>query len=43
MNTPNRPINTVVPALPEGDRRPTLVRPLAGSRGTIFAGWGPKL
>jgi hypothetical protein len=36
------PIHTIVPALPESDRRPTLIRP-AGDRGAIFGGWGPKL
>jgi hypothetical protein len=41
MNTPSRPIHTIVPALPESDRRPTLTRP-AGDRGAIFPGWGPK-
>jgi hypothetical protein len=39
---PSRPLSTIVPALPESDRRPTLIRP-AGDRGTIFSGWGPKL
>ena len=39
---PNRPIHAIVPALPESDRRPTLIRP-ADDRGTIFGGWGPKL
>jgi hypothetical protein len=39
---PNRPLNAIIPVLPESDRRPTLVRP-AGDRTTIFAGWGPKL
>ena len=39
---PSRPLNTIVPALLESDRRPTLIRP-AGDRGTIFSGWGPKL
>jgi hypothetical protein len=38
---PNRPIHAIVPALPESDRRPTLIRP--ADRGAIFAGWGPKL
>jgi hypothetical protein len=42
MNTPSRPIHTIIPALPENDRRPTLIRP-AGDRGAIFGGWGPKL
>ncbi len=41
MTTPSRPINPIVPPLPESDRRPTLARP-AGDRGTIFPGWGPK-
>jgi hypothetical protein len=39
---PSRPLNSIVPALLESDRRPTLIRP-AGDRGTIFSGWGPKL
>jgi hypothetical protein len=39
---PSRPLNTIVPALLESDRRPTLIRP-AGDRNTIFSGWGPKL
>jgi hypothetical protein len=42
MNAPKRPATTIVPALPEGDRRPTLVRP-HNDRGGIFTGWGPKL
>jgi hypothetical protein len=42
MNTTSRPIHTIVPAPPESDRRPTLIRP-AGDRGAIFGGWGPKL
>ena len=42
MTSPNSPIHTIVPPLPENDRRPTLARP-AGDRGNIFAGWGPKL
>ena len=44
MNIPNpsRPIQSIVPALPESDRRPTLIRP-AGDRGAIFGGWCPKL
>jgi hypothetical protein len=42
MTTPNRPINAIVPALPAGDQRPTLVRP-AAARGAIFSGWGPKI
>jgi hypothetical protein len=41
-NNPSRPLNAIVPAVPECDRRPTLIRP-AGDRGTIFSGWGPKL
>ncbi len=36
-----RPIHAIVPALPESDRRPTLVRPNSGN--SIFSGWGPKL
>ena len=40
--SPTRPIHAIVPALPESDRRPTLIRP-AGDRGAIFGGWGPKL
>ena len=42
MTNPKRPIHTIVPALPESDRRPTLARP-AGDRGAIFGGWGPKI
>jgi hypothetical protein len=42
MANPKRPINAIVPALSENDRRPTLARP-AGDRGTIFSGWGPKI
>jgi len=41
-NRPSRPLNAIVPALPENDRRPTLIRP-AGDRNTIFSGWGPKI
>jgi hypothetical protein len=41
MNAPKRPATTIVPASPQGDRRPTLVRPHHGSG--MFAGWGPKL
>jgi hypothetical protein len=41
-NNPSRPLNAIVPALPECDRRPTLLRP-AGDRATIFSGWGPKI
>jgi len=41
MTTPSRPINTIVPALPENDRRATVIRPT--DRGGIFPGWGPKL
>jgi hypothetical protein len=42
MTTPHRPIHAIVPALPAGDRRPTLIRP-AADRGAIFNGWGPKI
>ncbi len=42
MNTPKRPNTLIVPALPEGDRRPTLVRPHNTGSG-MFGGWGPKL
>jgi len=42
MITPNRPIASIVPALPKADRRPTLIRPHT-SGGGMFAGWGPKL
>jgi hypothetical protein len=41
MTNPSRPIHTIVPALPESDRRPTLIRPAVS--GSIFGGWGPKL
>jgi hypothetical protein len=41
-NNPSRPLNAIVPAPPECDRRPTLLRP-AGDRATIFSGWGPKI
>jgi hypothetical protein len=41
MTNPSRPIHTIVPALPESDRRPTLIRP--ATSGAIFGGWGPKL
>jgi hypothetical protein len=43
MTKPNRPLSPIVPTLPEGDRRPTLLRPTRDNRGGIFAGWGPKL
>ena len=42
MIKPTRPIHPIVPALPESDRRPTLI-PAARDRGAIFGGWGPKL
>jgi hypothetical protein len=42
MTIPQRPINAIITALPDSDRRPTLARP-AGDRGTIFSGWGPKI
>jgi len=42
MIKPSRLIHPMVPALPENDRRPTLIRP-AGDRGAIFGGWGPKI
>ncbi len=42
MTTPNRPINAIVPSLPDGDQRPTVIR-TAGDRGAIFSGWGPKI
>jgi hypothetical protein len=42
MNASSRPLNPIVPTLPEGDRRPTLIRP-AGDRGGVFPGWGPKI
>ena len=42
MTTPSRPLNPIVPTLPEGDRRPTLIRP-ATDRGGVFPGWGPKI
>ena len=42
MTKPSRPIQPLVPALPENDRRPTLIQN-ARDRGAIFGGWGPKL
>jgi hypothetical protein len=42
MTTPSRPLNPIVPAPPDGDRRPTLQRPTR-DRGGIFSGWGPKI
>lgn len=42
MTTPNRPINTILPSLPAGDRRPTVIRSARDGR-AIFSGWGPKL
>jgi hypothetical protein len=42
MTTPNRPLSPIVPTMPEGDRRPTLLRP-AADRGGVFPGWGPRL
>jgi hypothetical protein len=41
MSNPKRPNTLIVAGLPEGDRRPTLVRPL--NTGAMFGGWGPKL
>jgi hypothetical protein len=42
MNAPKRPNTLILPVLPQGDCRPTLVRPY-NDRGGIFNGWGPKL
>ena len=42
MSTTHRPLNPIVPPAPEGDRRPTLMRPAPRDRG-MFSGWGPKL
>jgi hypothetical protein len=42
MSKPIRPLNPIVPTLPEGDRRPTVLLPNR-DRGGIFSGWGPKI
>jgi hypothetical protein len=42
MTKPSRPIHTIVPPLPESDRRPTTID-AARDRGAIFGGWGPKV
>jgi hypothetical protein len=43
MNQPQRPIASIVPALPADDRRPTIVRPTTRDRDSIFRGWGPSI
>jgi len=40
MIKPNA-INAIIPALPNSDRRQTIVHP--AGRGGVFSGWGPKL
>jgi hypothetical protein len=42
MKTSTRPNTVIIPAVPDGDRRPTLVRPYS-TGSTVFGGWGPKL
>ncbi len=43
MNAPKRPLNPIVPAAPETDRRPTIVRSVVRDRDQIFRGWGPSI
>jgi hypothetical protein len=39
-----RPIGTpIVPAGPEAERRPTIVRPTVRDRDRLFRGWGPTI
>lgn len=42
MTNSSRPLAPIVPAMPDGDRRPTLLRPNT-DRGSVFPGWGPKI
>jgi hypothetical protein len=43
MNAPQRPHQSIVPAAPAGDRRPTVIRSAIRDRDQIFRGWGPSI
>ena len=43
MTKPARPLSSIIPAAPEADRRPTVIRSAARDRDTIFRGWGPRI